>query len=54
LLRDGLEPLCAVPCPRCAGLAVKLPASESMSKIFGELERMPIVYAPAGSIDMRR
>lgn len=39
-LTEGVEALCTFPCPRCGGLAIKMPTSKSMSKIFAELERM--------------
>jgi hypothetical protein len=37
---EGHEPLYAAPCSQCGGLAIKLPASLSMSRIFGELEQL--------------
>lgn len=46
-LREGVEPFFAVPCPKCAGLAIKLPTSDSMGRIFAELARMPLVQQPA-------
>jgi hypothetical protein len=39
-IAEGREPLCAVPCSQCGGLAIKLPTSSSMSKIFGELAQL--------------
>lgn len=46
-LREGVEPFFAVPCPKCAGLAIKLPTSDSMSKIFADLARVPLSPATA-------
>jgi hypothetical protein len=40
LFEEEKLPLCVIPCSRCGGLAIRVPASESMSKIFSELGRM--------------
>jgi hypothetical protein len=37
---DGREPMGATPCSRCDGLAIKLPASSSMSNIFSEVSQL--------------
>jgi hypothetical protein len=34
VLREGLVPLCSVPCPQCGGLALKLPVGESVAALF--------------------
>jgi hypothetical protein len=42
LLSGGQGPLCTVPCPKCGGLAIRLPTSASMEKIFEEVENTPV------------
>jgi hypothetical protein len=37
---EGRDPLSAVPCSQCGGLAIKLPTSLSLSKIFSELAQL--------------
>jgi hypothetical protein len=34
VLREELTPLCSVPCSRCGGLAIKLPAGEAVAALF--------------------
>jgi hypothetical protein len=36
-LFNDSAPLCAVPCPKCEGMAVLLPASSSMENILRDL-----------------
>jgi hypothetical protein len=41
MLADGLRPLCSVTCTKCGGLAIRLPVSESIDKLFEEIGQNP-------------
>ena len=34
MLREETDPLCAVPCSKCGGPAIRLPVSESLEEWF--------------------
>jgi hypothetical protein len=42
LLSEGIKPLCSVACSKCGGLAIRLPVSESIDKLFEEIGQTPI------------
>jgi len=43
-LSGGLKPLCSVACSKCGGLAIRMPVSESIDKLFRETGQQPLEH----------